>query len=85
MAKFNRADHEPLSAAREIKGGILCSRNYDYFPHVGVEEIRNGFFKQLHSLQGRRGTYWTSGLRYFEALDQIYMSSCDLVESMVQA
>ncbi|OWM69222.1 uncharacterized protein LOC116212053 isoform X2 [Punica granatum] len=56
-------------------GGVvrkeILQRRFKYFPHVGPEEMKNGFYERLeYELQGLRNTYYVGGLMAFELTER---------------
>ncbi|KAL2328831.1 hypothetical protein Fmac_022258 [Flemingia macrophylla] len=55
----------------EAMGGevenVILQRRFMYFPHVGSQDIKDGFYEKLETkLQGSRNTYYVGGLMAFE-------------------
>jgi hypothetical protein len=53
---------------------------WDYFPHVPAEEIKNGFYDKMESLQGQRNTYYTGEILSFPTVEDCSSYSRDLVK-----
>ncbi len=52
---------------------------FPYFPHVTSDSMRQGFYRQLEGLQGKRSTYYVGGLLAFELVETIAEYSRHLV------
>ncbi len=42
---------------------------WDYFPHVGCDDLKDGFYEKLEAIQGDHRTYYTGGLLNFELVE----------------
>jgi len=49
--------------------GVITQKYWRYFPRVGTEELRAGFYKRLDELQGQKGTYYIGAVLNFETLE----------------
>ncbi|KAM1805985.1 hypothetical protein ACFX11_029181 [Malus domestica] len=50
---------------------VVLQRRFKYFPHVGSQEMKDGFYEKLESeLQGFRNTYYVGGLMAFELTER---------------
>ncbi|KAL6502972.1 hypothetical protein OROHE_024140 [Orobanche hederae] len=50
---------------------LILQRKFKYFPHVGSEDMKDGFYDKLEFiLQGQRGTYFIGGLMAFELTER---------------
>ncbi|XP_048140314.1 uncharacterized protein LOC125316327 [Rhodamnia argentea] len=50
---------------------VILQRQFKYFPHVGSEAMKDGFYERLESeLQGHRNTYYVGGLFAFELTER---------------
>ncbi|XP_027911686.1 uncharacterized protein LOC114170408 [Vigna unguiculata] len=59
----------------EAMGGevenVILQRRFMYFPHVGSQDMKDGFYEKLESkLQGSRNTYYVGGLMAFELTER---------------
>lgn len=54
--------------------------NSSYFPHVGPDEMRAGFFRRFEALQGARQTYYTGEALNFPSIETVVAYSRKLVE-----
>jgi hypothetical protein len=66
-------------------GAVLPPRciTYDvwsYFPHVGLEDFRAGFYDRLGRLQGHAHTFYCGGIVAFESAELIVRHSKSIVE-----
>jgi len=50
---------------------ILHVKKWDYFPHFNNEDLRNGIYEKLESLQGENNTYYIGGLLNFETVEHV--------------
>lgn len=55
----------------------------DHFPHVLTDALAGGFYKNYNALQGKKNTYWTSGLNRFENVESAILSAKDLVANVM--
>ncbi len=51
-----------------------------YFPHVSIEDLRNGFYEEFESLQGKDNTYFVGSSLTFEMMETTAAYSEYLVE-----
>lgn len=62
-----------LGADVAAQGGrlerVALRREWDYFPHVGTEALRRGFFRRVAAMQGRGGVYYVGGALGFETVE----------------
>ncbi|KAI6669511.1 hypothetical protein NL676_004396 [Syzygium grande] len=50
---------------------VVLQRRFKYFPHVGSEDMKDGFYERVESeLQGHRNTYYVGGLFAFELTER---------------
>ncbi|KAM1653120.1 hypothetical protein EV1_005701 [Malus domestica] len=50
---------------------VVLQRRFKYFPHVGSQEMKDGFYEKLESeLQGFKNTYYVGGLMAFELTER---------------
>ncbi|KAJ6346659.1 hypothetical protein OIU76_003358 [Salix suchowensis] len=50
---------------------VVLQRRFKYFPHVGSQEMKGGFYDKLESeLQGQRNTFYVGGLMAFELTER---------------
>jgi len=59
---------------------IIETKDWVYFPHVGMDALRDGFYEKLEALQGKNNTYYTGGLLNFELVENVMAYSRDLVK-----
>jgi predicted NAD/FAD-binding protein len=67
----------PLGATIER---VQVTKHWRYFPHVGPEAMRRGFYRELEALQGRRRTYYAGELLSFAAVEPVVAYSYALVQ-----
>lgn len=48
---------------------VITQKHWRYFPRVGTDHLRSGFYKRLDELQGQRGTYYVGAVLNFETLE----------------
>jgi protoporphyrinogen/coproporphyrinogen III oxidase len=48
---------------------IMLRQEWDYFPHVGPEAMRNGFHEQVDALQGRGNVFYAGSTLSFETVE----------------
>ncbi|KAJ6704735.1 hypothetical protein OIU79_009615 [Salix purpurea] len=50
---------------------VVLQRRFKYFPHVGSQEMKDGFYNKLEpELQGQRNTFYVGGLMAFELTER---------------
>ncbi|KAJ4724177.1 AMP-dependent synthetase/ligase [Melia azedarach] len=50
---------------------VVLQRRFKYFPHVGSQDMKDGFYERFESeLQGQRNTYYVGGLMAFELTER---------------
>ena len=57
--------------AKEMGGEIEAFHQFvhwKYFPHVGSEEMNNGFYEQLEHMQGKKHTYYAGEILNFSCV-----------------
>ena len=50
---------------------LFAYKQWQTFPHVTGTEIKNGFYDQVNTLQGRDGIYFSGSLTCFPTLDKL--------------
>lgn len=68
-----------LNANIPVKN-LFFSKKWRNFPHVSSEDIFNGFYEKMESIQGRDGIYCAGGLMSFSNLDRLIQYSDYLVD-----
>lgn len=72
-----------INAVAESFGGSVESLHtvsrWKYFPHVGPEEMKNGYFDALEALQGNQHTYYAGELLNFSTVGLTAEYAEDLV------
>lgn len=86
----DEADEDELSRVNEkLKGTIskinkksyiISQRNWQYFPHVQIEDLKAGFYKKFEQLQGHHGLYYATTLSTFEIMNEAIRAGEDLAE-----
>jgi hypothetical protein len=56
LSAYEKWIHSDLQVEPEF---VTFSNHSPYNMMVGGEATRNGFYKQLYALQGKRNTFWT--------------------------
>jgi hypothetical protein len=67
---------------REAGGEAMTSvveESWDYFPYVGEQALREGFYEKMQNIQGDRGTYFVGGVLNFETVEFTAVFAKDLV------
>lgn len=72
--------HEDVQALGGRVNRIVTSKTWRYFPHVGTEDFRNGFYEKVERLQGRLGTYYAGSLMNMETVEHTAQFSVDLID-----
>jgi hypothetical protein len=47
----------------------LHTKTWEYFPHVNVESLRNGFYQRFNEIQGSKGLFYATPLMTFELME----------------
>jgi acyl carrier protein len=67
----------------ETLGGQLVrghgQRRWDFFPHVDLADVKEGYFDRLEALQGQCRTYYAGSLLSFELVECVIDHARDLV------
>lgn len=53
--------------------------NFPYFPHVTIDDIANGWYRDVEAMQGSNRTFYNGGVMAFELIEPIVEYSNDLV------
>ncbi len=53
--------------------------NFPYFPHVTVQDIADGWYRDLEAMQGANRTFYNGGVMAFELIEPIVEYSDELV------
>lgn len=67
----------------DVEGGLFSCDAWPYFPHVSVEDIADGWYDRIESLQGTNRTYYNGGVMCFELIEPIVEYSQDLVRRRI--
>ncbi len=59
---------------------VHLQKIWQYFPHVSPEEQKQGFYKKLEALQGKKDTFFVGSLFSFEIVGNTASYSKRLVE-----
>lgn len=60
-------------------GRVHAVRYWDFFPHVKLADVKDGYFERLEALQGQRRTYYCGSLLSFELIECVIAYSRDLI------
>jgi oxygen-dependent protoporphyrinogen oxidase len=60
-------------------GGLLLRQDWDYFPHVSTDALRNGFYERVEAMQGRNNTFYVGGTLSFETVEHSARYAQELV------
>lgn len=84
---WKMADEEALERIRAVveqQGGSLekleMASHWKFFPHIGPEDMRDGYFNKLEALQGKQNTYYVGELLNFSTVTHSASYSKDLIE-----
>jgi protoporphyrinogen oxidase len=58
---------------------FLAVKNWQYFPHASIEDVKEGFYDEINSVQGQQQTYYVGDLLSFESVEQCVSFSKYLV------
>jgi predicted NAD/FAD-binding protein len=59
---------------------VLRTHEWRYFPHVGPDEMRGGFYDRLEALQGQRRTWMCGEIFNFSTVETVVAYAEDLVQ-----
>jgi predicted NAD/FAD-binding protein len=59
---------------------FIAEKHWDYFPHVSIEAVKEGFYDDISAAQGISNTYYNGDLLAFESVEQCVGFSQYLVE-----
>ncbi|KIK57476.1 hypothetical protein GYMLUDRAFT_172648 [Collybiopsis luxurians FD-317 M1] len=66
-----------------VDADIKVFLRQDHFPHVPTNALQDGFYAKYNALQGKKNTFWTSGLNRFENVESTIRSAKNLVENVM--
>jgi hypothetical protein len=58
----------------------ITYNEWDYFPHVTVNDLRDGFYNRLEALQGQSNTFYCGSVAAFELVETVVEYSRLIVE-----
>jgi hypothetical protein len=60
---------------------IRAFRKWDYFPHFDSPQLKGGWYAKFNDLQGKKKTYWASGLNSMETVEWAIRAGQDIASS----
>lgn len=82
ISKINKDPRDTSAKSTSlVDGDIKDFREWDYFPHFDKAQLDQGFYEKFNSLQGRKNTYYASGLNGFETIEFVIRAGQDVVDS----
>jgi hypothetical protein len=82
LSKLNRDPRNKSSVSVPVtENDVLKFRKWDYFPHFDPKKLANGWYGKLDALQGRRKTYYVSGLNGFETVEFAIRAAHSVVDT----
>jgi uncharacterized protein with NAD-binding domain and iron-sulfur cluster len=80
--------HKVIEGIRQFAAAIgaalpeecLTYNEWDYFPHVAVDDLRDGFYNRLEALQGQFNTFYCGSIAAFELVETVVQYSRLIVE-----
>lgn len=79
VAEAQRVLREDVAAlGGEVQAIHTCKR-WDFFPHVGADDIRAGFYERIEARQGKRRTYYAGSALSFELVECVVAHAQELV------
>ena len=75
----NQALRDYMQESFQTKVKIHAQKRWEYFPHVSSQDIKDGFFDEMESLQGVNDTYYVGFALAFELVETVVTYSKDLV------
>jgi hypothetical protein len=49
--------------------GVITQKHWRYFPRVGIEDLKAGFYERFDKMQGQRRTFYIGAVMNFETLE----------------
>ena len=59
---------------------VMLQQDWDYFPHVGPEALKAGFYERMKWLQGRNNTFYVGATLNFESVEHSARQARSLVK-----
>ncbi|TVY34652.1 Uncharacterized protein LOCC1_G008301 [Lachnellula occidentalis] len=82
LSKFNKDPRNQTSVAVPLTDSdVLAFQENDYFPHFDEDQLALGFYEKFEALQGKRNTYYASGLNKFELVEYAIRAGQDVVRT----
>jgi len=82
LSKINKDPRDPSALPEPVTNrDILEFRKNDYFPHFDSAQLAGGWYAKFNALQGKKGTYYASGLNGFETIEFAVRAGADIVDS----
>jgi hypothetical protein len=78
--RANTLMYEDIAAMGGSVSCVLTSKTWQYFPHVGSDDLRAGFYQRLEDLQGSRGTCYVGSVLNMETVEATAMYSISLMD-----
>ncbi|KAF2182333.1 FAD/NAD(P)-binding domain-containing protein [Zopfia rhizophila CBS 207.26] len=82
LSRINK-DPRNVTAMSEplCEGDVRAFRKWDYFPHFDSKELKGCWYEKLNGLQGKKKTFWASGLNGMETVEWAIRAGRDVVDS----
>lgn len=82
LARINRRDPADVDSTALPFGSdkVHLFQQNDYFPHVSGKDLAGGFYETLDKLQGKKNTFYASGLNGYETVEFALRAGLDVVE-----
>ena len=82
MSKINSDPRDPSAQPKPVTDkDVLAFRKNAYFPHFDSAQLAGGWYDKFNALQGKKGTYYASGLNGFETVEFAVRAGLDVVDS----
>ncbi|WP_396930097.1 FAD-dependent oxidoreductase [Mycolicibacterium sp.] len=72
--------HQDLQSMGATNTTVITAKTWRYFPHVGGEDIRAGFYDAMSALQGKYGTFYVGSVMNMETVEHTAQFSTALVD-----
>lgn len=82
LSRVNKDPRDPAAASKKVTSkDILAFREHDYFPHFDSAQLAAGWYDKFNNLQGKKKTYYASGLNGFETVEFALRAGAEIVNS----
>lgn len=80
LSKLDKDPSDPSAVSKPVTDKeVLAFVKHDYFPHFGTADLKSGAYGKFNDLQGKKGTYYASGLNGVETVEFAIRAGVDVV------